>query len=85
MWSRDGRELFYRDGANMVSALMARGTVTSRSVLFQDTYDRSNATNYDVLPGGGFVMLRSPGEAEDLTILVNWRTEINRRAGVARQ
>jgi serine/threonine-protein kinase len=84
MWSRDGRELFYRDGANMVSVLMAGGTVTSRSVLFQDTYDRSNATNYDVAPGGGFVMLRSPEETENLTVLVNWRTEINRRAGVAR-
>lgn len=80
IWSRDGRELFYRDGANMISAQMARGTVTSRSVLFQDTFDRSNATNYDVFPGGGFVMLRSPDEAEDLTVLLNWKTEILRRS-----
>jgi serine/threonine-protein kinase len=85
MWSRDGRELFYRDGANMVSVGMAQGTVTSRSVLFADTFDRSNATNYDVLPGGGFVMLQSPGEAEDLTVLVNWLTEIRRRSGASQR
>ncbi|HEX9564319.1 MAG TPA: protein kinase [Gemmatimonadaceae bacterium] len=83
MWSRDGRELFYRDAANVVSAQMARGTVTSRSVLFPDTYDLSNATNYDVFPGGGFVMLLSPGESGDLTVLVNWKTEIGRRTGAA--
>jgi hypothetical protein len=85
MWSRDGRELFYRDGANMVSVGMAQGTVTSRSLLFADTFDRSNATNYDVLPGGGFVMLQSPGEAEDLTVLVNWLTEIRRRSGASQR
>jgi serine/threonine-protein kinase len=84
VWSRDGRELFYRDGANMVSAGMAQGTVTTRSVLFADTFDQSNATNYDVLPGGGFVMLQSPGEAEDLTVLVNWISEIRRRSGAGR-
>jgi hypothetical protein len=81
MWSRDGRELFYRDGTNMIAASFRGGTVTSRTVLFRDTFDRSNATNYDVLPGGGFVMLSSLGEEQDLTVLVNWKTEIQRRAG----
>jgi serine/threonine-protein kinase len=80
IWSRDGRELFFRDGANMIAAAMGRGTVSSRSVLFSDTFDRSNATNYDVLPGGGFVMLKSLGEEQDLTVMVNWTSEINRRA-----
>jgi len=83
IWSRDGRELFYRDGANVVAAVMGLGTVKSRSVLFQDSFDRSNATNYDALPGGGFVMLRSSGEEDDLTVMVNWITEINRRARAA--
>jgi serine/threonine-protein kinase len=85
IWSRDGRELFYRDGANLISAVMAQGTVTSRSVLFADTYDLSNATNYDVFPGGGFVMLHSPEEAADLTVLVNWTTEIQRRSRARRR
>ena len=80
VWSRDGRELYYRDGANFIAVSLNRGVVTTRSVLFQDTFDRSNATNYDVLPGGRFVMLRSLGTESDLTVMVNWLTEVNRRA-----
>jgi serine/threonine-protein kinase len=85
MWARDSRELFYRDGANFVSAILNRGVVATRSVLFQDTFDRSNATNYDVLPGGGFIMLRGPGENDDLTVMVNWKTEILRRTRAAQR
>jgi hypothetical protein len=40
----------------------------------------SNATNYDVLPGGGFLMLRGAEEVRRLTVMVNWLTEINRHA-----
>ena len=79
-WSRNGSELYYRDGANFVAVVFNQGVLTTRSVLFKDTFDRSNATNYDVLPGGGFVMLRSLGAEADLTILVNWLSEIDRRA-----
>ncbi len=64
---------------------MNRGVVATRSVLFQDTFDRSNATNYDVLAGDRFVMLRSLGTESDLTVMVNWLTEINRRARTTQQ
>lgn len=84
MWSHDGRDLFFRDGSNMVAAAMANGTVTSRSVLFEDTFQASNATNYDVLPGGGFIMLLGDGDRANLTVMVNWLTEIGRRATTAR-
>lgn len=83
VWSRDGRELYYRDGSNVVAVAFNWGALTTRSVLFKDTFDRSNATNYDALPGGGFVMLRSLGAEADLTVMVNWLTEINRRARTA--
>ena len=85
MWSRDGRELFYRDGANMIAVAMTEGSVRSKAVLFRDTFDRSNATNYDVLPNGGFIMFKSVGVEAELTLMVNWLTEINRRARAARQ
>ena len=83
VWSAEGRELYYRDGASLIAVTLNRGVVATRSVLFQDTFDRSNATNYDVLPGGRFVMLRSLGTESDLTVMVNWLTEINRRAKTA--
>jgi hypothetical protein len=47
---------------------------------FQDRFQMSNATNYDVLPGGGFLMLRGAEEVRRLTVMVNWLTEINRHA-----
>lgn len=69
----------------MVAAMMRGGTVTTRSALFQDTFDRSNATNYDALPGGGFVMLRNLGKEGDLMVMVTWKTEVLRRTRAARQ
>jgi hypothetical protein len=59
---------------------MREGTATRLSVLFQDRFQMSNATNYDVLPGGGFLMLRGAEEVRRLTVMVNWLTEINRHA-----
>ena len=84
MWSRDGRELFYRDGQSMIAATMREGTVTSRSALFEDRFDMSNATNYDVLPDGRFLMLKADGETDRLEVLVNWLSEIRRRTPAAR-
>jgi hypothetical protein len=43
---------------------------------------RKNAT-YDVLPGGGFIMLRGDADRVNLTVMVNWLTEINRRERTA--
>jgi eukaryotic-like serine/threonine-protein kinase len=80
LWSRDGSELFYRDGSSMIAASMKSGIATSRKVLFEDTFDMSNATNYDVLPDGQFVMLRGNSDAQKLEVLVNWLPEIRRRA-----
>jgi serine/threonine-protein kinase len=85
VWSRDGRELYYRDGASLIAVTLNRGVVATRLVLFQDTFDHSNATNYDLLAGDRFVMLRSLGTESDLTVMVNWLTEINRRARTTQQ
>jgi serine/threonine-protein kinase len=84
LWSRDGTELFFRDGANLIAATMRQGRATAQAALFEDDFAMSNATNYDVLPGGGFVMLRGSGDRRQLTVMVNWLTEIRRRAVTAR-
>jgi hypothetical protein len=83
-WSRDGRELFYRDGANMIAATMRNGAVTARTVLFEDRFQMSNATNYDVFPDGRFLMLQGSEEVRRLTVLVNWSTELRRLTPVSR-
>jgi serine/threonine-protein kinase len=84
LWSRDGRELYYRDGRNFIAATMRAGIPVTRTVLFEDSFDFSNATNYDVLPDGRFIMLQSRGESERLEVFVNWLPDIRRRTPGAR-
>ncbi len=73
-WSGNGREIFYRDATKMVAAAVQVSPafgVTSRTPLFDDPFLRSGTLDYDVMPGGGFVMLRS-GAARQLIVVTNW-------------
>jgi len=79
IWSRDGRELYYRDGTNLIAATMVSGTVQSRTALFADAYQQSNATNYDVLPDGRFIMLKGSADLRVLTVMMNWTTELDQK------
>ena len=83
LWSRDDRELYFRDGNTFMVATIVSGTAKSRNALFADTYQMNNATNYDVLPDGRFVMLRGPGDTRLLTVMVNWATELKQRSKTA--
>ncbi|HEX6944163.1 MAG TPA: protein kinase [Gemmatimonadaceae bacterium] len=79
LWSRDGRELYFRDGASLIAATMSNGVVQSRRVLFADTYQQSNATNYDVLPDGRFIMLKGSADLRVVTVMMNWATELDQK------
>ena len=79
MWSRDGRELYFRDGNSLIAATIVNGTAQSRKTLFADTYQQSNATNYDVLPDGRFIMLKGSSDLRVVTVMMNWATELNQR------
>ncbi|HEY6219377.1 MAG TPA: hypothetical protein VIV65_04930, partial [Gemmatimonadaceae bacterium] len=81
VWSRDGRELFYR-GVGGRDAMMVAATlrtspdlqVVKRVPLFSIA-DYENATphaNYDVLRDGRFLMVRQPRVSEIVYVL-NWR------------
>ena len=79
LWSRDGRELYFRDGTSLIAATMINGTVQSRKVLFADAYQQSNATNYDVLPDGRFIMLKGSADLRVVTVMMNWATELDQK------
>jgi serine/threonine-protein kinase len=78
LWSRDGREIFYRNGQGEMVAVSVETTpafsVGSTSVLFSDAgYRRASARRqYDVAPDGQrFLMIRRVGgETESRLILV---------------
>jgi serine/threonine-protein kinase len=83
MWSRDGKELFYRTGNKLVSASLQIGSdvaVRSRAELFEDTFETSSATDYDVSADGkSFLMLQRVDNTRQIAVFVNWLDEIRGR------
>ncbi len=80
IWSRDGKELFYRAGGGaepkLVSAIIVGGRVQSRTELFSvGRYEFSTPhRNYDVFPDGkSFVFVRqgTPGQQAEVVYLQN--------------
>jgi Tol biopolymer transport system component len=90
VWSRDGRELFYRQGDQMMAVSVTSKIEFSAGRprrLFEIRFDAGdNGPNYDVSPDGRwFVMPRSdqavvPGE---LQLVLNWFGEVTARAQAA--
>ncbi len=88
MWSRDGRELFYRNGDKMMAVAIPTGpdlTPEKPNLLFQGSYVTGlaagfPATNYDVVPGGRFVMIRSDESSgpTQISVVLNWFEELKR-------
>ena len=96
MWSRDGRELFYRNGEQMMAVTISAGPEPSLgrpTMLFEGPYDLKagpGATNYDVTPDGeGFVMIRIPaapagvsGQTLHINVVLHWFQELTERVPV---
>jgi serine/threonine-protein kinase len=84
LWSRDGRELFYRSGNNIMSAAVEMGPifkVQTRKVLFEDAYVKYFPhTNYDIHPDNKrFVMIKTPLEiSTEMIVALNWFEELRR-------
>ena len=88
-WARDGRELFYLDPANRLTAVRVRGTATtftfdSPAAVLQTTYAESLATAsraYDVSADGKrFLMIKENGAAvtsrTGMVVVLNWLDEL---------
>jgi len=85
-WSADGKELYYRRGADMMRvAVPAPGETVSwppPEVLFSGNYayDDSGDQSYDVAPDGRFLMMR-PLESGGVTlhVVLGWMAEVEAR------
>ena len=93
VWSRDGRELFYRteDELRVVSVDPESGTIGAGTVLFEDDFVRDESAgavsaNYDVsLDGDSFMMIERQGSAssqQTITVVLNWLEELKERVPV---
>ena len=92
LWSRDGTELFYRNGDEMMAvrvlATAPELEVSRPRVLFEGHFlggldlGGNPATNYDVASDGRFLMIQEP-EVErtrtSLKIILHWSEELERR------
>jgi serine/threonine-protein kinase len=78
VWSVNGREVYYREGARMMAvSIDAAGSPAGKpSFLFEGSFARgtSDTANYDVTSDGRFIMVQPPPEAGPvLHMLMNWR------------
>ena len=91
VWSRDGRELFYRNGGEMLVVDVEPGgdEFGTPRLLFEGTYESDpngiGAANYDVsLDGQQLLMVSRDSRAERLSLVVveNWSEELKERVPV---
>ncbi len=75
LWNPNGRELFYRDGLNIIAVSVATSptfSVLSRKVLFEDLYDNAGTQDWHVFPDGNhFAMVRPVQHEMALTVTMN--------------
>jgi serine/threonine-protein kinase len=83
MWSRDGRELYYRLGEQLMAASVSPGAepeLGKPSMLFQGHFRQgTRVAQYDVSTDGRFLMVgESP--ADRIHVVLNWFEELKRLA-----
>jgi Tol biopolymer transport system component/tRNA A-37 threonylcarbamoyl transferase component Bud32 len=85
VWSKSGRELFYRSGTSVLAATLTfdqRVRVLMRRTLLPGggfTFNGNHA-QYDVLPGDStFVFVRTGGDSVQTILVANWLAELTRR------
>ena len=89
MWARDGRELFYRRGDQMLAVpIQSSGpplVAGKPIVLFEQPYQRRagvNRPNYDVSANGRFLMIKSFStdiKPTGIRFVTEWFTELRQR------
>jgi len=89
VWSRDGKQLYYRISGAMYEATLAPGpsfAVVARRRLFEKPItDSFNAASYDVGLGRGQILaLRPIPDALKLVVVMNWPAELAARMASSR-
>jgi serine/threonine-protein kinase len=84
-WSRDGREIYYRNGTRMMAIPIAtapRLSIGPPRLLFEGTFEPGfpDDPRYDVTPDGRFVMMKAETAAatRQLRLITNWLAEVTR-------
>jgi Tol biopolymer transport system component len=84
LWSRNGKEIFYRVGNKMMEVDVSAGgdlALSQPRQLFEQGYVFQNVSlaNYDVSPDGKrFVMVKDEAGSGRLHVVLNWTEELTR-------
>jgi Tol biopolymer transport system component len=84
-WSRNGKELFYRNGNKLMVVEVSttpQPVLSTPRLLFEQPYTRSAITmpDYDVSPDGQrFLMLKPEAGYGRLNVVLNWQEELKQR------
>ena len=82
LWSRDGREIFFRNGPSMMAVDVTKGdplSVGRPRELFRGAYQTTNNKwGYDVAEDGRFIMIKAPDEdrPREISVVLNWFQEL---------
>jgi serine/threonine-protein kinase len=86
VWSRDGKEVIYRNGSKILSARVVPDVtfrVDAAQTLFEGGFDPSSERAYDVAPDGRFVMIENePTDnttSASIVVVLNWTEELKAR------
>jgi len=86
IWSRDGKELFYRVGQKFMSAAVhftPEFTVEKPRLLFDGPYVMVGGQDFDVTPDGQRFLALEPidaGPVTHLNVVLNWFEEVKQKA-----
>ncbi len=81
VWSRDGKELFYRKGDKLLSVPLETRP-EFRAGVPRVLFDASNLRDYDVAPDGRFLFLRArdaSGVPRSMAVVLNWFDDLRKR------
>jgi len=83
VWSADGRELFYRQGTQMMAVSVESEetfNVLSRQTLFEGNFDTTPCCGaaYDVSPDGQYFLMVPRSQATQIKVVLNWFEKLER-------
>jgi hypothetical protein len=83
VWSRDDRELFYREGTKMMGVRIKASATEFGFEPATQLFDRPYRLDYDVAPDGRFLMIPAaaqggPPTPAGIVVVQNWTEELKR-------
>ena len=85
LWSKDGRELFFREGNRLMSVpvqISPDRSFGSPEVVFEGEYSFAPGRNYDVSADRRFLMVKNAPLPSQITVVTNWFQELTERVPV---